>query len=75
MADLVGILCFYLAFAALDRREWAGPGGRKLIRAGLLAFNLALTLAAWRGARLPWPGPLLEQLTQAMPLLAGRNVI
>lgn len=74
MDDLAGVLCFYLAFAAMDWREWARAGKKRLLWAGLLAVSLALTLGACRGLRLPWPSPLLEQLAQTMPLLAGGKV-
>ncbi len=74
LPDLAGILCFYLAFAWMERREWKKSGRNRVLWAGLLAANLALTLAAWQGVRLPWPGGLLEKLAQTMPLLAGGSV-
>lgn len=72
--SLPGILCFYLAFAAMDRREWAKTGRGRAVWAGLLVLQLALTLAACQGLRLPWPSPLLDKLAQTMPLLAGGTV-
>lgn len=71
LPDLAGIFCFYLAFAALDWNTWKTPGKSRFLWAGLLAVNLVLTLAAWQGARLPWPQGLMEKLAQTMPLLAG----
>ena len=36
-------------FAAMDWREWAQAGKKRLLWAGLLAVSLALTLGACRG--------------------------
>lgn len=72
MEVIILIVIFYGIFAAL---EWpllrSGNRGRAFYCV-LLLLNLAVSIAAAQGLRLPSPTPLFEAIIHAMPLSQGQ---